>query len=353
MDYNQLFIQRCFELANMAAGKVTPNPRVGAVITYQNKIIGEGFHQYTGGPHAEINAINSLTDKSLLSKSKLYISLEPCNSFGKTPPCVDSILAHKIPEVFISLIDPNPLTMGQSIAKLKTAGVKIKVNILQKKGIKTAAGFFSTYQKGRPYVILKFAQSLNKKIGVADKQFWISNAYTKRLTHKWRSETTAIIIGSGTLAIDNPKLNNRLYFGKSPVKLLLKRHGYVAPNTAALHSEGRTIIICEPEAQTISYPNTTQWRFPFDENLLQKILQNLKNEGLNSLIVEGGARLMNSFIEQNLWDEARVFTGNKMINAANSISAPTILGQLTDTFQIGDNRLEIYKNRTSDELKYG
>ncbi len=347
MDKHQLFIQRCFELANMAAGKVTPNPRVGAVIAYQNKIIGEGFHQSAGSPHAEINAINSLKYKQLLPKSRLYISLEPCNNFGRTPPCVTSILAHKIPEVFISVVDPNPLTMGQSIAKLEAAGVKVNINILQKKGYKTAPGFFSTFENDRPYIILKFAQSLNKKIGVTDKQFWISNAITKRLTHKWRGETAAIIIGSGTLAIDNPKLNNRLYFGKSPVKLLLKRHGYVAPNTAVLHSEGKIIIVCEPTAQTVNYPNTQQWRFPFDENLLQNILQNLKREGLNSLIVEGGAGLMNSFIEQNLWDEARVFTGNKMINAANSISAPTIKGQLTDSFQIGDNRLEIFENRSS------
>jgi len=289
MAHSHLFIQRCFELANLSAGKVSPNPRVGAVITYKDKIIGEGFHQAPGGPHAEINAINSLKNKGLLPKSKLYISLEPCNNFGKTPPCVNSILAYKIPEVFISLVDPNPLTMGKSVERLKAAGVKVNINILPKKGFKTAAGFFSTYQKSRPYVILKFAQSLNKKIGVPDKQVWISNPFTKRLTHKWRSETTAILIGSGTLTIDNPRLNNRLYFGKSPVKLLLKRQGYLAPNVAALNSEGQTIIICEPKAKKINYPNTKQWRLPFDENLLPNILQNLKKEGLNSLLVEGGA----------------------------------------------------------------
>lgn len=347
MTSHQFLIQRCFELAYLAAGNVAPNPRVGAIITYQNKIIGEGFHQVLGSPHAEINAINALKDKALLSKSRLYISLEPCNNFGKTPPCVDSILAHKIPEVFISIVDPNPLTMGQSIAKLKAAGVKVKMNILPKKGVKATAGFFSSFQKGRPWIILKFAQSLNKKIGVADKQFWISNAFTKRLTHKWRSETNAILIGSGTLAIDNPQLNNRLYFGKSPVKLLLKRDGYIPPNTAALHSSGQTIVICEPTALKINYPNTKQWRLPFDESLLQNILQNLKKEGLNSLIVEGGAKLLNSFIQQNLWDEARVFTGNKMISATNSIPAPIITGELAHTFKIGDNRLEIFENNRS------
>ena len=349
MEHHQFFIQRCFELAQLAAGNVAPNPRVGAVITYQNKIIGEGFHQFAGGPHAEINAINSLKDKGLLSKSTLYISLEPCNNYGKTPPCVNAILAHKIPAVYISLKDPNPLTMGQSINKLKSAGVQVKINILPKKGAKTTEGFLSTFQKNRPYIMLKYAQSLNTMMGVADKQFWISNPYTKRLTHKWRSEYNAIIIGSGTLAIDNPRLNNRHYFGKSPVKLLLKRDGYIAPDTAILHSEGRTIIICEPTAQTIDYPNTKQWRLAFDENLLQNILKNLKKEGLNSLIVEGGATLLNSFIQQKLWDEARIFTGNKMINAANAIPAPILRGQLMESFQIGDNRLEVFENNQSQK----
>lgn len=344
MDDHHLFIQRCFELASLAAGKVAPNPRVGAVITYKNKIIGEGFHQFAGSPHAEINAINSLKDKALLPKSRLYISLEPCNNFGQTPPCVDSILAYKIPEVYISLVDPNPLTKGQSLAKLKAAGVKIKINILPQKGFNTTAGFISTFQNKRPYIILKYAQSLNKKIGLPNEQFWISNAYTKRLTHKWRSEINAIIVGSGTLRIDNPQLNNRLFFGKSPVKLLLKRHGNVLPNTAALLSEGQSIIISEPNSHRINYPNTAQWFLPFDANLLPNILQKLQEEGLNSLLVEGGATLLNSFIRQNLWDEARIFTGNKVINAQNSIPAPEITGTLTNSFQIGDNRLEIFKN---------
>ena len=349
MGIHQLYIQRCFELANLAAGMVAPNPRVGAVITYQNKIIGEGFHQSSGSPHAEVNAINSLKDKSLLPKSRLYISLEPCYNFGQTPPCVDTILAYKIPEVFISLVDPNPLTQGQSLAKLKAAGVKIKINILPKRGYKTTPGFFSIFQNERPYVILKFAQSLNKNIGVSDKQFWISNAFTKRLTHKWRSEINAIIIGSGTLSIDNPKLNNRLYFGSSPVKLLLNRHGNVLPQTAALLSNGQSIIISEPTAHRINYRNTKQWFLPYDSNLLPNVLQKLQQEGLNSLLVEGGATLLKSFINQNLWDEARIFSSNKMINAKNSIPAPELKGTLSKSFQIGDNRLEIFENRLKNK----
>jgi len=344
MTHHELCIQRCFDLATLAAGKVTPNPRVGAVITHKGKIIGEGFHQFPGGPHAEINAINSLKNKAILSKCSIYVSLEPCNNFGKTPPCVNSILKYKIPKVFISIIDANPFTMGQSIAKLKAAGVMVELNILKEKGKKVTQGFFSSIEKNRPFIVLKYAQSANKKIGVAGEQFWISNPMTKRLTHKWRSELNAIIVGSNTLKIDNPQLNNRLYFGKSPVKLLLKRDGKIPAQTAAFYTDGKTIVISEPNAKKINSPTVEQWFFPFDEALLTNILTNLKKVGLNSLLVEGGTTLINSFIQQNLWDEARIFTSGKVINHLKSIEAPAPKGKLIATHQIGDNSLTVIEN---------
>ncbi len=344
MTHHQLCIQRCFDLASLAAGKVAPNPRVGAVITYKDKIIGEGFHQYYGGPHAEINAINSLKNKALLSKSSIYVSLEPCNNFGKTPPCVDTILKYKIPKVFISIIDINPSTMGKSVEKLKAAGVAVEVNILKKKGKKITQGFFSSIEKNRPHIILKYAQSANHKIGVIGQQIWISNPMTKRLTHKWRSEINAIMVGSNTLKIDNPQLNNRLYFGPSPVKLLLKRDGKIPANTAALHTTGKNIIISQPNAAKVNFPNTNQWFLPFDDSLLTNILHRLKNEGLNSLLVEGGSTLLHHFINQNLWDEARIFTSSTIINHPNSIDAPSPKGQLINTYQIGDNTLRVIDN---------
>ncbi len=344
MTHHELCIQRCFDLASLAAGGVTPNPKVGAVLTYRDKIIGEGYHQFPGGPHAEVNAINSLKDKELLSKCSLYVSLEPCNNFGKTPPCVDSILKYKIPKVFISIIDANPSTMGKSIKKLKAAGVVVELNILKEKGKKITQGFFSSIEKNRPYIILKYAQSANKKIGIKGEQLWISNPMTKRLTHKWRSEINAIIVGSNTLKIDNPQLNNRLYFGKSPVKLLLKRNGQIPSDTAALLTAGKTIIISEPNATIVKIPNVKQWFIPFDEALLTNILHNLKKEGLNSLLVEGGTTLINSFIQQNLWDEARIFTSKKTINHPKSIAAPSPEGMLMATHQIGDNSLSVIEN---------
>jgi len=347
MLIHQFFIQRCFELASLANGQVTPNPKVGAVIVHNGKIVGEGYHEFPGGPHAEINAINSLKNKHLLPTCAIYVSLEPCNNYGKTPPCVESILKYKIPEVYISVIDPNPLTMGKSVEKLKAAGVKVEVNILSKKGKKVSPGFFSSITNDRPYVILKFAQSLNKKIGIADTNFWISNPYTKRLTHKWRSEINAIIVGSNTLLIDNPQLNNRLYFGKSPVKVLLKRDGILPKDVAAINTVGKTIVVSDLSSATCNLSNTSQWKLPFDHNLLKNILKNLKKEGLNSLLVEGGATLINHFLKQNLWDEARIFTGNKMINHPKSIAAPTINGTLQNSLNIGDNLLQVFANEKS------
>lgn len=344
---HQLYIQRCFELAQLANGKVTPNPKVGAVIVHDGKIIGEGYHQFPGGPHAEIDAFNSLKDKSLLPFCSMYISLEPCNNYGKTPPCVDSILKYKIPEVYISVIDPNPLTMGKSIKKLKAAGVKVTLNVLAQKGKTASPGFFSSILNNRPYVILKYAQSLNKRVGVAGTNFWISNPYTKRLTHKWRSEINAIMVGSRTLTVDNPQLNNRLYYGKSPVKLLLKKDGILPKDTSALYTAGRTIVVSSLSGETIDLPNTTQWKLSFDNNLLKNVLNNLKQEGLNSLLVEGGATLINHFIKQEIWDEARIFTGNKMINHKEGIPAPTINGELVNSYNIGDNLLEVFKNEKS------
>lgn len=347
MSLHLLYIQRCFELAQLAGGQVTPNPKVGSVIVHQNKIIGEGFHQFPGGPHAEINAINSLKNKALLPHSSLYVSLEPCNNYGKTPPCVESILKYKIPEVYLSVIDPNPLTMGKSIEKLKAAGVKVTLDLWTKKGKNVSPGFFSSIINDRPYIILKFAQTLNKKMGIAESNFWISNAFTKRLTHKWRSEINVIMVGSNTLAVDNPKLDNRHYFGKSPVKLLLKRDGIMPSNIAAFRSAGRVIVVSESSAATIQQKNVDQWRLPFNHSLLKNILKNLKKEGLNSLLVEGGATLINHFIQQNLWDEARIFTGNQLINHPKGIDAPSIKGQLVHSIKIADNLLEVFKNKAS------
>jgi len=207
-----MYINRCFDLARLGRGAVTPNPIVGAVIVYKGKIIGEGYHQCFGEAHAEINAINSVEDKTVLSQSTIYVSLEPCHHYGKTPPCVDSLLSYKFKKVVISVTDPNPRVMGKSIQKLKSNGIEVVTHVLEKAGRRQNAYFLSNFERKRPYVVLKYAQSANQVFGVSDKQVWISNVYTKRLVHRWRSELAAIIVATNTALADNPKLDNRYNF---------------------------------------------------------------------------------------------------------------------------------------------
>ncbi len=344
MTANEWYIQRCFDLAKQGGGHVGSNPKVGAIIVKNDKIIGEGFHRRFGGLHAEVNAFNSLKNKDLLQFSTLYVSLEPCNHFGKTPPCVESILKYKIPKVVISCIDPNPKTLGQSIAKLKAAGVAVTLNVLKQKGAELNNGFYSGMQRQRAFVILKYAKSLNNQLGVQGQQIWISSAFAKRLVHKWRSEISAIMVGSNTLKTDDPKLDNRLYFGATPVKVLLSRNGDFPNSAAALNSKGRVIIITDIQTATISGNSIWHWKFDFDRNLLKNIVERLHLEGLDTLMVEGGAGLINSFIDQNLWDEARIFTGKMVIADRLAIPAPTLNGRLTQSFILGPDKLEVYKN---------
>lgn len=344
MNETQLFIQRCFELARLGSGSVSPNPRVGAVIARDGKILGEGFHAVAGGPHAEINAINTLKDKNDLHDSTLYVSLEPCNNFGKTPPCVDSVLRYRIPRVVLSSIDPNPKTKGKSIEKLKAAGVSVHKNVLEEKGKRITEGFFKSFEKKRPFVLLKFARTCNNKMGIAHQNIQISNPYTKRLTHKWRSECNAIMVGSGTILADNPQLDNRFYFGNSPVKVLLKRDGLLPSSLAAFHSKGRVIVISEKATLKKNDPKISQWVLPFDKKLLPNILELLRKEGILSLMVEGGATLINHFIDQQLWDEARIFIAPKPIDHPAAIQAPDPGGHLESTQIIDDNILQVFRN---------
>ena len=342
MNDNEQYIKRCFDLAKLASSQVGANPKVGAVIVKNDKIIAEGFHEYFGGPHAEANAFNCLKNKDLLKKATLYVSLEPCNHYGKTPPCVESVIKYKIPKVVISCIDPNPKTMGQSVEKMKRARIEVVTNILEEEGKILNAGFYSDIQRRRPFVILKYAQSSNNQFGVRGQQVWISSAFSKRLVHKWRSEVAAIMVGTNTLKTDNPRLDNRLYFGTSPVKVLLSRNGNFLTDAAALKSRGRTIIVTNRQVKGISAAD--HWKFDFDENLLKNMLNQLHEEGLNTLMVEGGARLISSFITQNLWDEARIFTGAKTINDRYALAAPTFNGHLVQTFALGVDKLEVFRN---------
>lgn len=289
MTIDESFMARCLQLASLGLGQVQPNPMVGSVIVANQKIIGEGWHRKYGEPHAEINALHSVTDQQLLSSSTLYVNLEPCSHFGKTPPCADAIIANHIPKVVIGNVDPNEKVNGGGIAKLKQAGVEVVTHVLDDECRKLNRRFFTYHQKKRPYIILKWAQTADGFMDVerdangnAD-PYWITNQELRALTHKWRSEEDAIIVGFNTWKHDQPQLNTRLFPGKDPKAFVISRK---SENSSAI---------------------------PFDilPWALDEIMAILHDRKIQSVIVEGGKKTLEHFIEQDLWDEARILTGDQ------------------------------------------
>ena len=236
---------RCFEIALLGIGHTSPNPMVGACLVYENRIIGEGYHEKHGGPHAEVNAINSVLeeDRHLIPQSTLYVSLEPCCVYGRTPPCTNLILANKIPKVVVSTLDLSPEVAGNGIKILREHGVDVTTGILEDMGKVIAASRHAIVTLDRPYIILKYAQSANGKIGHPDKQVWFTNSISKILVHKWRSESDGILVGANTVAIDNPALTTREYFGKSPIRVILDKKGNLPSESEVFNDAASTIHV--------------------------------------------------------------------------------------------------------------
>ncbi len=307
-------MRRCFQLARLGHGQVAPNPLVGAIIVHNDSIIGEGWHQKYGEAHAEVNAIRSVSAENLpfLSAATIYVSLEPCHHYGKTPPCVDLLLQYGFQRVVIACIDPNPLVGGQSVAKLRAAGVDVTVGVCEAEGRELAAAFFCFQEKKRPYILLKWAESQDGFMGKEGEQVWLTNPVSKRLVNRWRSEFGAILVGTNTAKTDNPQLTNRLWMGNSPLRIILDRNLSFLEEPekyAFLDNTAHTWLIHDIEAVSKNNPTTAELiRIPFDDQLLTHLLEKLYQEKINSLIVEGGAKLLSAFIKQNLWDEARIFT---------------------------------------------
>ncbi len=342
MKFEQ-YIHRCFDLARLGSGNVSPNPAVGALLLHNDRIIGEGYHQYYGGAHAEVNAVNSVapSDLHLLDQATLFVSLEPCSIHGHTPPCTDLILRYRIPRVVIAQRDLTPGVNGQGLRRLRAAGVTVIEGILQKEGrwLSAPRNIFVTQQ--RPYILLKWAQTANGRFARTDGQpFWITNEYSKRLVHKWRKETDAILIGTQTALLDDPALTTRLYPGQSPLRLVLDRQGRL-PATLRVFTDGHpTWLLCGKES-AISLPKAvTIQLLDFNSNWIQELLDLLYQHKLAHLTVEGGAGLLTHFIERALWDEARVFVGEPWLE--EGITAPTLPGQPTDAHRIATDRLYHY-----------
>jgi diaminohydroxyphosphoribosylaminopyrimidine deaminase/5-amino-6-(5-phosphoribosylamino)uracil reductase len=317
---------RCLELAENGLGNVAPNPMVGCVIVHEGNIIGEGFHQKYGEAHAEVNAINAVIQKhgeEILTRSQLYVSLEPCTHHGKTPPCADLIIDKKIPEVIIGCEDPFPEVSGNGIRKLQQAGVKVQTGVLENECKDLNKRFFTFLEKERPYIILKWAQSTDQYIAPKDMtedNRWISNEYSRKLTHKWRTEEQAILVGSNTVTADNPKLSSRHWIGRHPLRVVIDPMDSLDASSAVFDNSVPTLVFSESKKML---KEKTEWiAIDFSKNQLSFILDQLHARKIQSVIIEGGAFTLKQFIMQNLWDEARIFIADKFLN--DGVKAPQI-----------------------------
>jgi diaminohydroxyphosphoribosylaminopyrimidine deaminase / 5-amino-6-(5-phosphoribosylamino)uracil reductase len=342
------FMRRCIDLASNAGSTAYPNPMVGSVIVNEGIIIGEGFHRKAGEPHAEVNAINSVLNKEMLKTSTLYVNLEPCSHFGKTPPCAEFIVANLIPKVVVGTIDTSAKVSGQGLSLLKKAGCEVITGVIQDECRWLNRRFFSFHEKHRPYIILKWAQSADGYLDIvrtknfARKPTWITGKAEKVLVHKWRASEQSILVGAGTVRSDNPMLNVREWTGNNPLRLILSSSGIIDDDMAVSDPDGPVIIFTHNENS--GYKNARKVTLSRDPSAGQ-ICEYLYQKGIQSLFIEGGAEVLNHFYSLDLWDEARIFTG--LVNFRSGIKAPRIHGRLLSHIWFSQSSLEIFTNAES------
>lgn len=346
IEPDEVYIKRCIELASEGLGRVAPNPLVGSVIVHKGRIIGEGYHRRYGGPHAEVNAISSVDDKSLLRESVLYVNLEPCSHTGKTPPCADLIIDMGIPEVIIGTVDPNPIVSGRGIARLVSAGVRVRTGILEEECRFLNRRFFTWHLRKRPYIILKWAKSQDGLIdmirnpGRPSKPVWISNQVSKMLVHKWRAEEQGILVGTNTALLDNPRLNTREWKGNDPVRMVIDKKLRLPVTLHLMDNTQKTLIF--NELTNKAEGNIRYVRINFGPGCTDELLQVIYKENIQSVIVEGGKMLLELFIGPGIWDEARIFTGDKIFH--KGVKSPVIEGVKPNEYRIMDDLLQVYYN---------
>ncbi|GAB4127145.1 MAG: bifunctional diaminohydroxyphosphoribosylaminopyrimidine deaminase/5-amino-6-(5-phosphoribosylamino)uracil reductase RibD [Raineya sp.] len=314
------YMQRALQLASLGRGKVAPNPMVGCVIVHQDSIIGEGWHKEYGKAHAEVNAIDSVSNPDLLQISTLYVTLEPCSHFGKTPPCADLLVSKNLKKVVIACTDSNPLVAGKGIRKLQEAGIQVEVGMLEQEARQLNKRFFTFMEKKRPFILLKWAQTRDGFISRSNYDSkWISNAYSRTLVHQWRSQEQAIMIATNTALYDNPQLNVRQWTGKNPIRIVIDKNLQI-PSHYHLFDRLQPTL-CYNLHKNHSSENLIFVKLDAD-HFLENLLQDLYEKKIQSVLVEGGAKLLQSFINKNLWDEARVFVGN--VSFGEGIAAPQL-----------------------------
>ena len=351
MSTPQKFMQRCLDLALLGMGDVAPNPMVGCVIVHEGTIIGEGYHQKIGGPHAEVNAIRSVLNPELLVQSTLYVSLEPCTHFGKTPPCSDLIIEKRIPHVVIGTIDPFVKVAGKGIERMQAAGIKVEVGVLEKKCRELNRRFFTFHEKMRPYILLKWAQTLDGFIDTdrteTQHPTWITNALAKRLVHKQRSEESSILIGTNTAEFDNPALTVREWTGNQPIRMVIDHTGRLDTDLHIFDNKAETWVFTGVEKADSG--NLKYIRLNFDRDILPQLLSELYKRGILSVVVEGGSILLNSFLQDGFWDEAFVYTGNQFFG--KGVEAPHINGDTVGFEMLDDCKLHVLRNQSEHDSK--
>ena len=345
MKKHEKYIKRCIELAKNGLGTTYPNPLVGSVIVHEGKIIGEGWHKKSGEAHAEVNAVNSVKDKSLLNKATIYVSLEPCSHFGKTPPCCDLIIKNKIPNVVIGTVDPNVKVAGNGIKKLMEAGIHVTVGILEEECNELNKRFFTFHEKKRPYIILKWAESQDGFIAPKEKSekkpVWITNQYSRQLVHKWRTEEQAILVGTQTAIDDNPKLNARDWSGNNPIRIVLDQNNRIPKDNYIFDNQVKTILFSKSK-RPIEKENCIFEYIDFEQNIANQIIQSLYQHQIQSIIIEGGRQTLQTFIDANLWDEARIFIGS--VEFKDGTKAPNLAKNQFKKQSIGNDQLILSRN---------
>lgn len=341
-------MQYCLQLAALGAGYTAPNPLVGAVLVHEGRIIGEGYHQQYGEAHAEVNCLASVkeADRPLIASATLYVSLEPCAHHGKTPPCTGLILRHHIPRVVVACRDPYHEVDGLGIRQLQEAGVEVTTGVLEEAARRQNRRFFTYHQQRRPYIVLKWAQSANGMLAAAgSRAVDISHPLTNRLVHRWRSEEAAIMVGTRTAIHDNPRLTNRLWAGPQPIRVLIDRQLQVPATHHLLADGGKTLVINSlrnEQRGSISYVQLPAAAFQ-----PRHILQCLYERGIQSVLVEGGAALLQSFIDESCWDECRVITNSQMI-IPDGVAAPVLTQQrIVDSRQLLRDQITTYHPLTN------
>jgi len=338
------FMRRCLELASKAEGLTYPNPMVGSVIVHDGKIVGEGYHLKAGGPHAEVNAINSVSDKAKLKSSTLYVNLEPCSHFGKTPPCADFIISNAIPRVVIGTVDTSEKVSGSGLARLRDAGCKVITGVVEEECRRLNRRFFTFHEIKRPYITLKWAQSADGYLDILRSEdhkiepTWITGKPERVLVHKWRASEQAILVGAGTVREDDPRLNVREWKGTHPVRIILSSSGSIKKEFAVNETNGTVVVFTHNMDANIANAIKVKLNDSVPSSL--QIAEYLFNSGIQSMLIEGGAKVLNHFISTGLWDEARLFTGEKYFKGG--VKAPLIHGTLFSRTVFSGSSLEIY-----------